>query len=221
MNKKNVSVKFYGALGKSGLSALSTRKYDALVLKQVERMLRKGQKVLDIGCGYGRVALPLLKRGYDIHGIDLCRPLVRELREQLSEQSLRRRFRVADMRDLPFGSGTFDVAMSLWSVFDELLLVKDQVRALREMHRVLKNGGSALIECHTFTPVDTNIEGMVGFYGHEKRIGKFIVGGHEYNHFNHDSASLSKALHKAGIKEFSVSNEHFGWRERQLVRFCK
>jgi 2-polyprenyl-3-methyl-5-hydroxy-6-metoxy-1,4-benzoquinol methylase len=83
--------------------------------------------ILDVGCGYGRIALPLLKKGYDIYGIDLSKKYITELKKNLSTANLKARFRVADMCDLPFADASFDVVLCLWSVIDELLFRKDQV----------------------------------------------------------------------------------------------
>ncbi len=220
-DKRKSSLNFHNILGKEGLSSLTTRKYDKAILFHVESLLKKNHKILDVGCGYGRISLPLLKKGYDIWGIDLNKTYIKELRRQLSDVESRARFTVADMCDLPFAARTFDVVLCLWSAFDELLLVKDQVKAIREMHRVLKGGGFAFIEGHLYDePTPEQIQdGAVT--GEDGRVVRHDVAGGEYYLFNHDSESLKNALIMSGIQNFSVGVEWFGWRNRMIVRFSK
>lgn len=221
-NSKRLSSNFHNSLGKDGLSGLTKHKWDKAILKQVESFLSKGQRILDVGCGYGRIAIPLLKKGYDVCGIDLSANFIKELKKELPSENSRRKFRVADMCDLPFNDKTFDVALCLWSVFDELLLRKEQVKALSEMRRVLKRGGLAFIESHIFIePAEIHCLKMGRVYGHGKRIVRCSVDGAVYNYYNHDSESMKKNLERSGIMDFSVRTEWFGWRERLIVRFWK
>lgn len=219
--KKLSSLNFHNTLGGEGLAALTTKKYDKAILHQVESMLNKGQKILDVGCGYGRISLPLLIKGYDIHGIDLNKGYIRQLRRQLSTDDMKARFSVADMCDLPFGEDTFDVVLCLWSVFDELLRIEDQVKAIREMHRVLQKGGFAFIEGHLYEEPTTKQmrKGYVG--GEDGRVVRHDVAGGQYFIYNHDTESLKGVLTEAGIEHFSVSEEWFGWRDRLIVKFFK
>jgi len=221
MNKKSPSLDFHDTIGKEGLSSLTTKKYDRAILHHVRSLLRKGQKILDAGCGYGRISIPLLKKGFDIYGIDLNKTYIRELKKQLSREEEKSRFTVADMCDLPFGAGTFDVVLCLWSVFDELLEKETQVKAAREMHRVLKEGGLGLIECHLYEePTAEQIrDGDVT--GEDGRVIRHAVAGGKYYQYNHDSETLKAVLAGAGIRDFSVGVEWFGWRERMVVRLYK
>jgi len=221
LGSKELSLVFYNSIGKDGLSGFSKKAWDRAILKQVESLLHKDQRILDVGCGYGRMALPLLKKGYDIYGIDLSKKYITELKRDLSSGSLKSRFRVADMCDLPFGNAEFDVVLCLWSVIDELLLRKDQVRAVKEMKRVLKKGGFAFIEGHLyFEPTHEMILNRA-VRGHQKRIVRDDSRGVDYFHYNHDEESLRKILVRAGVRNYSISEEWFGWRDRRIIRFSK
>jgi len=196
--------------------------WDKAILKQVESFLRKDKKILDVGCGYGRIAVPLVKKGYDVYGIDLSEGYIKELRSELSHSRLSRRFKVADMCDLPFSDDTFDVVLCLWSVFDELLLRKEQVKALREMRRVLNKGGLAFIEGHIYTdPSQIDKIKMGSLCGYQKRIVRCSVAGAAYYYYNHDGESLRNILARSGVRNFSVTEEWFGWRDRMITRFIK
>jgi len=217
---KRLSLAFYNTIGKDGLSGFSKKEWDRAILKQVESLLHKDQRILDVGCGYGRIALPLLKKGHDIYGVDLSKKYITELKRSLSSTSLKSKFRVADMCDLPFGDASFDVVLCLWSVIDELLFRKDQVKAVKEMLRVLRKGGSAFIEGHLYLePTKEQLRNGT-MRGYEKRIVKDDSRA-DYYHYNHDEESLRKILVRAGIRDFSISEEWFGWRDRRIIRFSK
>ena len=218
---KRLSLAFHNTIGKGGLSCFSRKEWDRAILKQVESLLHKDQRILDVGCGYGRTALPLLKKGYDIYGIDLSKNYITELKKNLTSARLKSRFRVADMCDLPFDDSAFDVVLCLWSVIDELLFRKDQVRAVKEMQRVLKKGGFAFVEGHLFFEPTQEMIRNRAVRGHQKRIVRDDSRGIDYYHYNHDEESLRKILVRAGIRKFSISEEWFGWRDRRIIRFSK
>src|SRR5262249_61837515 len=68
--------------------------------------LTPGARVLDAGCGPGRHALALARRGFDVVGVDLSSDFIRLARESAVELGVadHTRFDVADVRDLPFAT---------------------------------------------------------------------------------------------------------------------
>jgi 2-polyprenyl-3-methyl-5-hydroxy-6-metoxy-1,4-benzoquinol methylase len=72
----------------------------------------KTLKILDVGCGTGRHAIELAKRGYTVTGIDLSEAQLARAREKAAQEGLRIDFRRHDARDLPF-EGEFDLAIML------------------------------------------------------------------------------------------------------------
>ena len=72
----------------------------------------KALKILDIGCGTGRHALELARRGYAVVGVDLSESLLKRAREKAATQGLSVDFRRHDARNLPF-AGEFDLAIML------------------------------------------------------------------------------------------------------------
>lgn len=72
----------------------------------------KGLRILDVGCGTGRHAIELTKRGYDVTGIDLSESLLRRAREKAKGENLEIDFLRHDARILPFND-EFDVALML------------------------------------------------------------------------------------------------------------
>jgi SAM-dependent methyltransferase len=90
-------------------------------------------RVLDLGCGEGRLARELRRRGYDVVGIDASPTLVR----LAGEADPTGEYRVADAAALPFADGSFDLVIPFMSLQD----MDDATGALREAARVLAPGG--------------------------------------------------------------------------------
>lgn len=98
--------------------------------------------ICDLGCGPGQVAGYLHERGCEVVGVDLSDAMVEEARRL--HPGLR--FLQADMRLLPFEDGALGGIVAFYSLIhlptDELLA------ALRELRRVLREGGSLLVAIH-------------------------------------------------------------------------
>lgn len=74
--------------------------------------LNRGARVLDVGCGPGRHALALARRGFRVHGVDLSPTFIDLARRAAEAEGLDATFEVADVRDLEGGAG-FDAAICL------------------------------------------------------------------------------------------------------------
>lgn len=98
------------------------------------------REVLDVGCGTG-VAPAYIAHTHDCHvvGVDLSPKMIEWARRREHEEGVEDRveLRVADILDLPFEDGRFDVVMSE----SVLAFVDDKPRAIRELIRVTKPGG--------------------------------------------------------------------------------
>jgi ubiquinone/menaquinone biosynthesis C-methylase UbiE len=129
--------RFYSDPKPATLSAQNLVSRRRFALEMIESRVPPGSNVLDIGCGTGHLAGELMHRGYMAWGVDLSEAMVKYAREHYS----RDRFRVGDIEQIPFPDNTFDAVMCL-GVME--YLDKDEP-ALREMWRVLKPGGRAVI----------------------------------------------------------------------------
>jgi SAM-dependent methyltransferase len=116
------------------------------VLDEVDAAVRSGAtELLDVGTGTGTLAIAALRRwpGVRVTGIDASSGMIEKARaeaDQLLDASERRRLelRVAFADDLPLADASFDAAMSSFV----LQLVPNRARALREVRRVLRPGGT-------------------------------------------------------------------------------
>jgi SAM-dependent methyltransferase len=74
--------------------------------------LRGGERVLDLACGFGRHALELARRGYDVVGVDITPVYIDEGRRRAAAESLDATFICADLREVSFHE-EFDVVLNL------------------------------------------------------------------------------------------------------------
>jgi len=105
-------------------------------------LLAPGAKVLEVAPGPGYFAIELAKLGdYQITGLDISKTFVEIAQRNAAQAGARVEFRLGSASDMPFEGNQFDFVFcrAAFKNFSE------PVRALQEMHRVLKPGGSALI----------------------------------------------------------------------------
>ena len=100
--------------------------------------------VLELGCGTGRVALPVVKAGVQLVGIDLSAPMLARARARLTRARLAERALLVrgDIRHLPFRSRKgFGLVMAPYGILQSLTREKDLAATLASVARVLKRGG--------------------------------------------------------------------------------
>jgi ubiquinone/menaquinone biosynthesis C-methylase UbiE len=103
----------------------------------------RGGRVLELGCGTGRVTVPLAREGFaHVVGIDrsaamLARGRARLRRARISSADLI----LGDIRTLPFRRGSFETVLAPYGVLQSLLTERDLLRTLRSVADVLPRGG--------------------------------------------------------------------------------
>lgn len=109
--------------------------------KRIAGSLVPGAHVLEVAPGPGYLAIELAKLGLSVTGVDISRSFVEIARERASEAGVRIEFREGNASALPFAANAFDFLVSR-AAFKNF---GDPAGALREMHRVLKPGATALV----------------------------------------------------------------------------
>ena len=193
--------------------------WDAQIVSALIELLPPNGRVLDVGCGYGRIAIPLAERGYEVTGFDIAPNLLRAGRSEAARRGVAVRFDEGSMTELPYPSQTFDIVISLWSGFYELLEEAEQIAALGEMARVLRPDGTCVIDGPPFEAAsDAEIESGAR-YGPDARIVVAIIAGRRLERFAHDAASLGRLAEAAGIVRHSVVEREWAGNQRQLLLF--
>src|ERR1044072_4053619 len=101
----------------------------------------RGLKVLEIGCGVGTDGAQFARAGADYTGVDLTEAAIELARKRFELSGLPGKFQVADAENLDFADESFDLVYS----HGVLHHTPDTARAVREIHRVLRPGGKAVV----------------------------------------------------------------------------
>jgi SAM-dependent methyltransferase len=105
-------------------------------------------RVLELGTGTGRVAIPLARDGVTLTGVDYSEAMLDRARRRAARLRLGHRLVLArgDMRALPFRSGAFRLVMAPYGVLQSLTRERDLDAALASVRRVLAPGGRFVID---------------------------------------------------------------------------
>ncbi len=97
-----------------------------------------GARILEVGCGSAPCSRYLATRGARVTAFDLSAGMLRHAREAAGRTGITVPLAQADVCELPFRAGVFDVA---FSAFGAIPFVADSALAMREVARVLRPGG--------------------------------------------------------------------------------
>jgi SAM-dependent methyltransferase len=111
--------------------------------------LQTGGRVLELGCGTGRISLPLARAGVRVVGIDRSGPMLERAAKRLAllrkrtsgARKPRLRLVRGDIRFLPFESGAFRTVLAPYGVLQSLIRARDLLDTLAAVARVLAPGG--------------------------------------------------------------------------------
>jgi SAM-dependent methyltransferase len=105
------------------------------------------KSVLDLGCGTGNHAIPLIRRGFEVIGVDRSESMLAQAREKAVQlnRSLPVAFKHADIRSADLGR-QFDAVLLMFAVLGYQLENADVLAALRTAHRHLRPEGLLLFD---------------------------------------------------------------------------
>lgn len=126
--------------------------YEQGAAEFIERLaLQPGERVLDVACGTGNLALPAARAGARVTGVDIAPALVAQLAGRAIAERLLLDAREGDAEALPFAEGSFDTVVTMFGA----IFAAAPDRAGGELLRVTRAGGR--IAMANWTP-----EGFVG-----------------------------------------------------------
>jgi SAM-dependent methyltransferase len=108
---------------------------------------RTGGPVLEVGCGTGRVLVPLAVAGFDVTGIDLDAGMLERARGRIARAEVGERARVveADARSFSLHE-RFGLAVIALNSFLHFVSDDDQLGVLRAIRQHLKRGGLLVLD---------------------------------------------------------------------------
>jgi SAM-dependent methyltransferase len=168
-----------------------------------------GMKVLDLASGTGEPAISLAPRvvpGGHVTALDLSAALLAIADERARQRNLTNfATRQADAQHLPFPENSFDLATSRFGV----MFFADVIRALRELHRVLRPGARACFAA--WGPLEQPYWASTMAVVHAHVGGPLVVpGGPDPFRFG-APGTLSDALRQAGFVRVEESSPTVPW----------
>jgi SAM-dependent methyltransferase len=145
-------------------------------------------RVLELGIGGGRVALPLARRGIAVEGIEASQAVLDRLRATPEGESIP--VTTGDMADVAV-AGPFGLVYLVWSGLFHLPSQARQVDCFRNVAQVLAPGGTFVIEC--FVPAPSLFDRGV-----------------EVNTVTEDSASMTLTRHDPVAQRIFTQRVRFG-----------
>lgn len=113
--------------------------------------LQPGDRVLDVACGSGNLAIPAARAGAIVTGVDIATNLLEEARAHAESEGLKIQFDEGDAENLPYTDSAFDVVMTM---FGAMFAPRPELVAT-ELTRACRAGGR--IAMANWTP-----EGFIG-----------------------------------------------------------
>ena len=111
----------------------STRGYISSDILDLKKYVKSGDKILDAGCGNGRLSEVVRNMKIDYTGIDNSREMIKIAKDKYSSE----RFILSEIFNLPFKDNSFDKVFSL-SVVHHVPSKECRIEFLKEIKRVLK-----------------------------------------------------------------------------------
>src|SRR6202158_4331947 len=135
---EGVVARWYAKLRRSGNQIEEYRKQAA----QLAEGLPAGAKVLEVAPGPGYLAIELARLGFHVSALDISRTFVQIGNDTARQAGVSIDFRQGDAAVMPFEAESFDLIVCQ-AAFKNFM---HPASALDEMHRVLRSGGTAVIQ---------------------------------------------------------------------------
>jgi len=107
---------------------------------------RSGQPALDVGCGTGRILVPCIEAGMEVHGSDASEEMIRLCRARLSSRSLATDLTVASTHELDLGQ-SYSTVISC-GVFGVGTTREEDLEGLRRIRNHLTPGGRFIFDVY-------------------------------------------------------------------------
>ena len=126
--------------------------------------------VLELGCGTGRVSLPLAKAGVNLVGIDRSAPMLARAQRRIlksSDPQILKSLELVrgDIRALPFAAGSCTMVLAPYGILQSLIRPKDLTATLASVARVIAPGGTFGIDLVPDVPKWREYENRVQLRG--------------------------------------------------------
>lgn len=108
--------------------------------------LGEGAKILDAGCGLGRISVELAALGLDVTGVDIIQSELDAARESAEAEGVPLTLINHDLRSFQ-AREQFDCAINLYTSFGYCATIEDDMKILKNIADSVKTGGTFIMEC--------------------------------------------------------------------------
>jgi ubiquinone/menaquinone biosynthesis C-methylase UbiE len=110
--------------------------------------LQAGGPVLELGCGTGRISIPLGRAGVSLVGVDRSEAMLARARQRIRRGRLASQVQLirSDIRSMPFAGSPFSLVMAPYGVLQSLLRERDLAATLKAVKGVLQPGATFGLE---------------------------------------------------------------------------
>lgn len=108
--------------------------------KEIISLIADGSDVLDIACGTGYGSHLIAQSGSRVTGVDVNEAVILKAQTEFGHVA---DFKIGDGRKIPLVDDSVDTIVSIGTI--EHIFVGDEQKFVRELHRVLRKGGTAII----------------------------------------------------------------------------
>lgn len=108
--------------------------------------LGEGDKILDAGCGLGRISVELAALGLDVTGVDIIQSELDAARESAEAEGVPLTLINHDLRSFQ-AREQFDCAINLYTSFGYCATIEDDMKILKNIADSVKTGGTFIMEC--------------------------------------------------------------------------
>ncbi|HXV35741.1 MAG TPA: class I SAM-dependent methyltransferase [Myxococcota bacterium] len=123
----------------------------------ISSKIRERSRILDIGCGTGRHAIPLARRGFDVVGLDSTKAMLDELATKADRARVKVDLRYEDILSYSAIDGEFGAAICFWNSFDQIAVDAQRGRIFfQTVYRSLARGGTLILEISNPSSFDPN-----------------------------------------------------------------
>ncbi len=201
MTKEKEVEQFYTKISKQYYKLHNKRFCDELLEFFINKYLSKKKlKILDVGGGIGRFAIPLAKKKHEVILSDISQGMLNNAKKIATKQNVILTYVKESVINLKYDNNSFDVVLVMNAILD---YCGDHEKALKEIHRILKPNGLLIGSVNNrfiYAASHELKEGDLNLFKKSMKTGdRYITwGGTKKGHWTHEFTlkELEKSLKK-------------------------
>lgn len=146
--------------------------YDLWVM-YIEKIIKKNKvdvkNILELACGTGNITIPLLKKGYDILGIDISTSMLNVAKKKAKDMNLDLVLLNQDIVQLDFDVYNLDCVLCCCDGFNYILEEENLLKVFEDIYSKLKKGGIFIFDISSYYKLKNTLGNNI-FYEERENI---------------------------------------------------